>query len=392
MARVQCFAILTTDPRAVCWAGGVLDGKVTLDITTPLPVRGVRMTFFGEGRVEWDEGHAVSQVSRPKRVWKNVRTVHDIEIYSKTTTILYGADPESTYNHILPAGNHTMPFELPVPSDLPSSFEGTHGYVRYWLECMLDVVGHVEQVTKKAFTVISKYNLNTDPVADKAIKRREEVTVCCSCCSPGFFDVRYYVSRRGYVPGEKMVIDLRVRNYTSSLLHLTLKFQMSTSYHAKTKTVKIDKRLHEGKKNINPSDVLKWNPEIAIPPLPPTGLGGSRVIDIRYWLELELVSDAFLADSIKFADEIKVGTLPLNNITSALPLTGQPDSRDGRHLLPIGYPMPEVRGPPAPAIKGQNDIPSWTVSDAESAESAHRYRGHNGHIKPKSLPSSSSGW
>lgn len=75
------------------------------------------------------------------------------------------SDPESTYNYVLPAGNHTMPFELPVPSDLPSSFEGTHGYVRYWLECILDVVGHPEHTTKKAFTVISKYNLNTDPVA-----------------------------------------------------------------------------------------------------------------------------------------------------------------------------------------------------------------------------------
>lgn len=59
-----------------------------------------------------------------------------------------------------------MPFELPIPSDLPSSFEGRHGYVRYWLECVLDVVGHAEQITKKAFTVITKYNLNTDVLAD----------------------------------------------------------------------------------------------------------------------------------------------------------------------------------------------------------------------------------
>lgn len=42
MARVQCFAILTNDPRAVCWAGGILEGKVILNITAPLPVRGKR--------------------------------------------------------------------------------------------------------------------------------------------------------------------------------------------------------------------------------------------------------------------------------------------------------------------------------------------------------------
>ncbi|CAL1549017.1 unnamed protein product, partial [Lymnaea stagnalis] len=172
-----------------------------------------------------------------------------------------------------------MPFELPVPSDLPSSFEGHHGYVRYWLECILDVVGHVEQITKKAFTVISKYNLNTDPVADKEIKKKQEVSVCCGCGSPGFYEIRYYVSRRGYVPGEKMVIDIRVRNHTNSDLHLILRFKMSTNYHAKGKTIKIDKRLHEGEKPIPSADTCKWNPEIPIPPLPPTGLGGSRVID-----------------------------------------------------------------------------------------------------------------
>ncbi|KAK7009240.1 arrestin domain-containing protein 17 [Biomphalaria glabrata] len=395
MARVQCFAILTNDPRSVCWAGGLLDGKVTLDITAPLPVRGVRMTFLGEGRVEWTEGHAVNQTTgamkQSQKIFKNLRTIHETETYSKTTTILYGADPESTYNYVLPAGNHTMPFELPVPSDLPSSFEGTHGYVRYWLECILDVVGHPEHTTKKAFTVISKYNLNTDPVASKEIKRRQEVNVCCGCGSPGFFDIRYYVSRRGYMPGEKMVIDIRVRNYTNNLLHLKLRFIMSTIYHAKSKSLKIDKRLHEGEKQIQSAGSLKWDPEIATPPLPPTGLGGSRVIDIRYWLEVELTSTAYFADSIHFADEIKIGTLPLTNISSALPITDQPYARAGRHLLPIGYPMPEIRGP-ATTPNGHIDAINWPPSDAESGAVATRFHAYNGHVQQRSTPSNSSIW
>ncbi|XP_005092054.1 arrestin domain-containing protein 17 [Aplysia californica] len=396
MARVLCFAILTNDRRSVCWAGGVLEGKVTLDISTPLPVRGVRMTFYGEGRVEWAEGSPVPHMNRlakqRRKAWKNVRTIADTEIYSKTTTILYGADPESTYMHVLPAGNHCMPFELPVPSDLPSSYEGCHGYVRYWLECVLDVIGHVEQITKKAFTVISKYNLNTDPIAEKEIKRREEVSVCCGCGAPGFFDIRYFVSRHGYVPGEKMMVDIRTRNFTNSIVHLFLRFKTTTTYHAKGKQVKVDKKLHEGEKTLESAESLKWNPEIPVPPLPPTGLGGSRVIDVRYWLEVEMYSDASFTDSIHFVDEIRIGTLPLDHVTTALPVTQQPGGKSTRSgLLPIGYPTPEVRALPAPgpAVVPRNDVLNWTPSDGTSGGSANRVHAYNGHVVHHSLSTSS---
>lgn len=46
------------------------------------------------------------------------------------------------------------------------------------------------------------------------------------------------------------------------------------------------KTIQEGEKVLESSETLKWNPEILVSPLPPTGLGGSRVIDIGYWLEV----------------------------------------------------------------------------------------------------------
>lgn len=60
----------------------------------------------------------------------------------------------------------------------------------------------------------------------KEIKRRQKVSVCCSCGSPGYYEIRYYVSRRGYVPGEKIMVDIRTSNCTNSLVHLILRFKM----------------------------------------------------------------------------------------------------------------------------------------------------------------------
>ena len=44
---------------------------------------------------------------------------------------------------------------------------------------------------------------------------------------------------------------------------------------------------HE-KKTVNRGEVTKWEPNIQIPALPPTGLGGCSIIDVRFLLEVSL--------------------------------------------------------------------------------------------------------
>ncbi|KAL8581116.1 hypothetical protein ACOMHN_033564 [Nucella lapillus] len=40
MAFMQRLVIQTADPRSVCWAGGTLEGEVTLVLTDPTLIRG----------------------------------------------------------------------------------------------------------------------------------------------------------------------------------------------------------------------------------------------------------------------------------------------------------------------------------------------------------------
>lgn len=53
------------------------------------------MTFLGVGRVEWADGYKVKgrekQDKPAKAVWKKVRKLQGREVYSRTTTILFGA-------------------------------------------------------------------------------------------------------------------------------------------------------------------------------------------------------------------------------------------------------------------------------------------------------------
>ena len=68
-----------------------------------------------------------------------------------------------------PAGTHTYHFEMSLGEDLPSSFEGEHGYVRYCCKVTIDKPWKFDHDVKSAFTVLSRLDLNREP---------EELRVC----------------------------------------------------------------------------------------------------------------------------------------------------------------------------------------------------------------------
>ena len=76
---------------------------------------------------------------------------------------------------ILEEGTHTYYFECKLPPELPSSFEGQYGQIRYLAKAYLDRPSDVVSkkssiVTKKAFTVLSGLDLNFIPEAAVSFK------------------------------------------------------------------------------------------------------------------------------------------------------------------------------------------------------------------------------
>lgn len=105
---------------------------------------------------------------------------------------------------MIPIGNSRFPFEIILPTGIPSSFEGEHGSVKYFLEATLKRPSDQHDYTCKSQVYVrGVLDLNSDPQAqlDKPEVTQEEYLgyLCCKNGPIGFsFGV---LGSAGVVPG-----------------------------------------------------------------------------------------------------------------------------------------------------------------------------------------------
>lgn len=60
-------------------------------------------------------------------------------------------------------GVYNYAFQCMLPANLPTSFEGNYGHIRYTAKVVLDVPMWTNKTFEVPFTVIKGINLNADP-------------------------------------------------------------------------------------------------------------------------------------------------------------------------------------------------------------------------------------
>ncbi|ESO88266.1 hypothetical protein LOTGIDRAFT_165704 [Lottia gigantea] len=222
---------------------------------------------------------------------------------------------------MLPAGINTYPFQFQLPGNLPSSFEGQYGYVRYWLKSTIDQPWKFDHTTKTAFTVICLLDLNREPTASEPRQGHDEKTLCCWCCKSGPISAVFRIDRGGYVPGEAITLNVEINNSSNRKVNgSSVNFKMVTKYHARCKTKTQSRslaKIKHGEFKQGENDI--WSGErLIIPPVPPSFLTGCRIIDIHYYLELK-VDPSGPAFDLCIPFEIIIGTIPLQHIVQQFP-------------------------------------------------------------------------
>lgn len=192
--------------------GDVIHGDVYLSTTEKVTLREIRIEFYGEAKVNWTE------TTRSGRVRKRLglREYSNFEQYLNIAATVYGKAPgQMGPNPVLKAGEYSFPFEFRLPeNNLPTTFEGKHGCVKYWLKAIIDRPWKEDKTVMEAFNVVERVDVN-QPEFLVPSQIQEDRTIGCLGCVSGVLNVTVRTDRSAYCKGELMTVTVYANNQTS---------------------------------------------------------------------------------------------------------------------------------------------------------------------------------
>lgn len=268
--------------EGVYYGGQILSGVAELTTLKPKTIRGIHITIEGFAAVKWTERK--SRQENGKTVYYTVLYSGN-ENYLSSRSYVLGGEGRGEFN--LAPGKYSYEFQLALPVQVPSSFEGEYGHVRYQVTVAINRPWRFDNVFKKCFTVVSSLDLNMDPRYKMPLHTEDEKHFCCCCCASGPVTARIDIPFSGYAPGQNIPISVLVDNETTTdCTDVTIKLEKDVKFisqfpqrDTKHTTTKI--------KSITLGPVPKlckkqFNEKLQLPALPPTSLNTCSIIDISY--------------------------------------------------------------------------------------------------------------
>ncbi|XP_050400674.1 arrestin domain-containing protein 3 [Patella vulgata] len=332
---------------------------VQLKVLEPVRVRGIHLKVYGQCYVYWEERRSAGD--------SNSTHYEGKDNFIAERKVLWGQEGYSPEEQLLPAGEYTFTEQYILPKNIPSSYEGEYGYVRYWAKAKVYRSRWKLDVTSEEahFSINGVSDLNEYPEAQEVVIRSEQRTVCCWCCKHGSYNVVFRLDHRGFVVTGPVIVMAEIVNNTSNYLTATAYLVMKTTYKAsdneRTSKVIIAEATHD---SIEPDESDVWNDPILIPPETHlTNLGASTLIDVNYEIQFLLNAAGCNCDDIKFKERIILGTVPLNTtLTSSINTAIEDCSQHTPLMPPPSY--AECMTPGSPHFVKQDSLPSY--SDVQS--------------------------
>lgn len=276
-------------------SGMTVKGHVQINLQAPLQVHYVKIRFHGLAQThtavhstDYSHGLGYNNDDGDKEVYLN-----------KQITLQYEADPDN--DEMLEAGNHTYPFELDFPENMPSSFSEHNGMGHVIYHCHVEIgrrYAYSPDIAKtKWFDVHRPLSLKTIPDSLVPLDFRKECPARSCCCNKGSVEVHLKLTKSGFIPGERIAYDVRLKNNTSSVLKdMTITLRRVVAYTGHYKGFK--RTLSESKVftiaervlrlGVNEEETYDGSSVGQVPALPPTGLPGCKIIDINYYVKVAI--------------------------------------------------------------------------------------------------------
>lgn len=309
MGHVDRFEIVFDNQQEVFHEGDRLSGHVEIVNSECIKYKAIRIDLCGIAVVSWNSFDD-KDIARPDP--DDVKGDLNVEQYFEKIVLLQKDGNFLDKDPVLPSGEHIFPFDCKLPLELPSSFQGQFGRVQYLAKAVIERAGWKSNVIcKRAFTVLSGLDLNFIPESASKIEicKYKELGLCCT---EGSVTIDWAVDRSGYVPGEDISIHGSIQNDSKQLVSSSsASLYMVVEYKSKKRRKRERQKIADVEKGATTmDDVTIWNNVLHVPPIPPTGLGRCKLIDISYELEFRAVIEGGYSPVV-FTKDIYVGTVPL---------------------------------------------------------------------------------
>uniref|UniRef100_A0A8C4N5A0 Arrestin C-terminal-like domain-containing protein n=1 Tax=Eptatretus burgeri TaxID=7764 RepID=A0A8C4N5A0_EPTBU len=253
--------------------GETLSGAVQFRLSGPRNFKAVEVNFNGDCRVHF-----------PGEKQQNRQ--HASEQYLKHTIILWKEDISPPLSH----GDQTFQFQFTLPVNIPSSFEGLYGKVRYKAKAVLQTSWYRLNITfKKNFSILNTLNMNELPNIHMPLTASKEKKVFYELFRRDLVSLCVTINQGGFVVGEPIHITIKLSNDCDCELNGTVCrlmqktiFRTSCERHEKLTIAEV-----RGNR-VGPKQQDQWQSMIVVPQIPESNLRFCRLIDVEYYLKVSV--------------------------------------------------------------------------------------------------------
>uniref|UniRef100_A0A8C9R4Z2 Arrestin C-terminal-like domain-containing protein n=1 Tax=Scleropages formosus TaxID=113540 RepID=A0A8C9R4Z2_SCLFO len=211
--------------------GDVLGGKVILQLTKDTKVQELVIKVRGRAKVHWEvQSIGVNDTYSAKD-----------EYFRLDHILLRPSNAEGSV--ALSAGSHMYPFKFRLPKeDIPSSFKGSHGSIKYTLKVILRRSWRLPIIDDVEIIFQSKAGVSSPRLMTPHYGSVEKKF---SVFTSGRVSMNARLDKKAYMPGEAMKITVETDNCSSRELAVKISLEQVQLYFAegetKTSTTRVAK-------------------------------------------------------------------------------------------------------------------------------------------------------
>ncbi|KAL2104040.1 hypothetical protein ACEWY4_000908 [Coilia grayii] len=257
--------------------GDYLSGRVSVYVSSSTRIQSLSIKAKGKAEVLWAENYDETTV-----------TYHDKEKYFSEEKYLLKKGNSLDGALDLGPGRHVYPFTFQIPhKDMPSSFKGSFGKIKYILLAKLSRSLHVAKKAKTHFTFISKTNM-ADPglTTPQYGSKDKDVTFFAS----GNISMNIFTERMAYHQGEEVPVVAEIVNSSTRKIIPKFYIYQKQSFFAlgRRKVVTKDILKEKGHKPMESSTRETMTQKLTIPRELPPSILNCRILKVEYRIKTVL--------------------------------------------------------------------------------------------------------